>query len=85
MTTRKLPRRLRIGWPFASARPAASGGPVHVALPLGPRHPVGLGDVVKQVTSAVGIKPCSGCQRRAEALNRIVTFQGRTGPKRPPR
>jgi hypothetical protein len=29
----------------------------------------GLGDVVKSMTTAVGIKPCSGCQQRADALN----------------
>jgi hypothetical protein len=83
MTTRKLPRRLRIGWPFAPAAPPASTGGARLTVPLGPRHPVGLGDVVKRVTTAVGIKPCGGCQRRAEALNRLVTFQGRTPSKRP--
>jgi hypothetical protein len=35
---------------------------------------VGLGDVVKHVTSAIGIKPCGGCERRAAILNRWVTF-----------
>ncbi|HEY3496794.1 MAG TPA: hypothetical protein VGK73_18980 [Polyangiaceae bacterium] len=43
---------------------------------------MGLGDVVKHVTSAVGIKPCSGCQRRAEALNRFAQFEGRRGRPR---
>jgi hypothetical protein len=38
---------------------------------------VGLGDVIKRATSAVGIQPCAGCQRRAEALNRWVAFSGR--------
>jgi hypothetical protein len=40
-------------------------------------EPVGLGDVVKRATSAVGIKPCGGCARRAAALNRRVVFTGR--------
>jgi hypothetical protein len=31
----------------------------------------GLGDVIKDATKAVGIKPCEGCQKRAEALNRL--------------
>lgn len=31
---------------------------------------VGLGDVVSSVTSAMGIKSCSGCRQRAEMLNR---------------
>lgn len=35
---------------------------------------VGLGEVVKRVTYAVGIKPCGGCQQRAASLNRWVTF-----------
>ena len=38
---------------------------------------IGLGDVVKRATSYVGIKPCGGCQRRASALNRWVSFRGR--------
>lgn len=39
---------------------------------------IGLGDVIKRATSAVGIKPCGGCGRRAAALNRWVVF---TGPR----
>jgi hypothetical protein len=31
---------------------------------------IGLGDVIKKVASGVGIKPCTGCERRAQALNR---------------
>jgi hypothetical protein len=38
---------------------------------------VGLGDVVKRATSAVGIKPCGACARRAAALNRWLVFFGR--------
>ncbi len=38
---------------------------------------VGLGDVIKRATSAVGIKPCGGCTRRAAALNRWMIFSGR--------
>jgi hypothetical protein len=38
---------------------------------------VGLGEVVKRVTSTVGIKPCGGCARRAAALNRWMVFYGR--------
>ncbi len=37
---------------------------------------IGLGDVVKRVTSAFGIRPCGGCERRAAALNRWVVFSG---------
>ena len=35
---------------------------------------VGLGDVIKRVTYAMGIKPCGGCEKRAAALNRWMTF-----------
>lgn len=41
--------------------------------PLGVR---GLGDVVAKMTSAVGIKPCGGCKKRQEALNKLVPFTG---------
>ncbi len=37
---------------------------------------IGLGDVIKRATSAVGIQPCGGCARRAAALNRWLTFTG---------
>jgi hypothetical protein len=35
---------------------------------------VGLGDAVKRVTYAMGIRPCGGCEQRAAALNRWVVF-----------
>jgi hypothetical protein len=38
---------------------------------------VGLGEVIKQATSYVGIKPCAGCERRASLLNRWFVFSGR--------
>jgi hypothetical protein len=38
---------------------------------------LGLGDVVKRVTQAFGIKPCTGCERRAAALNRWFVLSGR--------
>jgi hypothetical protein len=38
---------------------------------------MGLGDVVKRVTYAMGIKPCGGCETRAAALNRWMVFSGR--------
>ena len=34
----------------------------------------GLGDVVKRLTGAMGIRACGGCQRRAAQLNRWVVF-----------
>jgi hypothetical protein len=35
---------------------------------------IGLGDAIKRVTYAMGIKPCGGCERRAAALNRWMHF-----------
>ncbi len=35
---------------------------------------VGLGDVIKRVTSTFGIQPCGGCERRAALLNRWLVF-----------
>jgi hypothetical protein len=35
-------------------------------------EPVGAGHVVKCVTSAVGVKPCAPCKRRAASLHRFV-------------
>jgi hypothetical protein len=40
-------------------------------------EPIGLGDVVKRATSAVGIKPCAPCAERAERLNSWLVFTGR--------
>jgi hypothetical protein len=38
---------------------------------------IGLGDAVTRATSALGIKPCGGCRRRAATLNRWLVFSGR--------
>lgn len=38
---------------------------------------IGLGDVIRRTTYAMGIKPCGGCERRAAALNRWLVFAGR--------
>jgi hypothetical protein len=35
---------------------------------------VGLGDLIKKTTYAMGGKPCGGCERRAAALNRWMSF-----------
>jgi hypothetical protein len=42
-------------------------------------QPVGLGDVVKRATSAIGIKPCGPCSERARRLNQWLIFTGRNG------
>ena len=38
---------------------------------------IGLGDVIKRATSAIGMRSCGGCEQRAAALNRWLTFSGR--------
>jgi hypothetical protein len=40
-------------------------------------EPVGLGDTIKRATSAIGIRPCGGCQKRAARLNSLLSFSGR--------
>jgi len=51
------------------------GAPHRVRLPGFVREEeIGLGDVIKRVTYAMGIKPCGGCERRAAALNRWMVF-----------
>lgn len=35
------------------------------------RRKAGLGTAIKAATTAVGIKPCGGCQRRAAQLDEI--------------
>jgi hypothetical protein len=39
---------------------------------------IGLGDVVKRVTYAAGLRPCRGCEQRAAVLNRWLVFSGRS-------
>lgn len=34
----------------------------------------GLGDVVANITTSVGIEPCEGCNKRKEQLNRLFPF-----------
>lgn len=46
-------------------------------IPLPTQRQIGLGDVVKRVTQAFGIKPCKPCEKRAALLNRWVRFGGR--------
>jgi hypothetical protein len=52
--------------------PGMKPKPTDPVLPLR-----GLGDVVARATKAVGIKPCAGCKKRQEKLNRWVPFSQR--------
>ena len=35
----------------------------------------GLGDTIKKVTEAIGLRPCGGCQARAQILNRLFPYR----------
>jgi len=60
----------------ASGRSEAT--PFRVRLPgFIANEEIGLGDVIKRATYAMGLKPCGGCERRAAALNRWFVFSGR--------
>ena len=52
--------------------------PYRVRLPgFVTEEEMGLGDVVKRMTYAMGITPCGGCNRRATVLNNWMVFSGR--------
>jgi hypothetical protein len=54
---------------------ASGSQPYRVRLPgFITGEEVGLGDIIKRATYAVGIKPCGGCEQRAAALNRWLVF-----------
>jgi len=40
-------------------------------------EPVGLGAVVKRITSAAGLRPCEPCEKRAARLNRWLQIDPR--------
>jgi hypothetical protein len=56
--------------------PPSTGRASKPGRPPGPvsKKPIGLGDAIKRVTTAVGIKPCKACEKRAEKLNRLFTI-----------
>ena len=51
--------------------------PRRLRLPIPITKDLGLGDVLKRTTSALGIKPCGGCEGRAAALNRLLVISSR--------
>jgi hypothetical protein len=51
------------------------GQPYRVRLPgFISDEEIGLGDVIKRATSAVGLEACGGCNERAALLNRWLVF-----------
>ena len=41
----------------------------------------GLGDTVKKITNAMGIKQCAPCKRRQQNLNRFFPYQNKDKTK----
>ena len=40
-----------------------------------PASSKGFGDTIAKMTSKVGIKPCGGCQKRKELLNKMLPYK----------
>lgn len=38
------------------------------------KQPEGLGDTIEQITTALGIKKCGGCEKRRQMLNKMVPY-----------
>jgi hypothetical protein len=36
---------------------------------------IGLGDTIEKITKSLGIKPCGGCKKRQEWLNKKVPYK----------
>jgi hypothetical protein len=50
----------------------------HIRLPgFVNAEDIGLGSAIKRVAYALGVTPCGGCERRAAALDRHITFSGK--------
>ena len=47
--------------------------PIRLPIP-GLQRSIGFGQTIKRMTAAVGIRPCGGCQRRAQALDRLFVL-----------
>ncbi len=50
---------------------------LRIPVPVKLKAPIGLGDVIRRATTALGVKPCGGCKRRAELLNQHLVFESR--------
>ena len=60
--------------------PKLSGSVRHIKVPFEMEEDVGLGEVIKRLTAALGVPSCGGCNHRAAALNERVVFRGRQQP-----
>lgn len=41
----------------------------------GKAEQAGLGDTIKRITEALGLKPCEGCERRRKRLNELFPYR----------
>lgn len=48
------------------------------------KEEIGVGDVVKAATAAVGVKPCTPCEERRRKMNASLRFVPRENPGRVP-
>lgn len=64
-------RRVRAARRAASRRAAPRTATRAAARRAAPRP--GIGTAAKRVTSAMGIRPCAGCRKRAETLDRLTS------------
>jgi hypothetical protein len=61
--------------PTQAENGTAARAPVRVRLPgFIKDDEIGLGDAVKRVTYAFGLRPCGGCEQRAAVLNRWIVL-----------
>ncbi len=75
-------QHLAISERLCSLWPSDADGRGHQAFTKEPRARVrGLGDTIAKATTALGIKPCGGCKKRQELLNRLVPYAAQTGEK----
>ena len=60
--------------PGSADEAPASGSRHEMRSPLRgiPEEGIGVGDAVKRITSAFGITPCNGCEKRRKVLNRWI-------------
>jgi hypothetical protein len=64
------------------SEPKPDRGPHKLRLPgFLIEEEIGLGDLLKKTTYVMGIKPCGGCEKRAAAMNRLMTFTRRGAKK----
>lgn len=41
------------------------------------KEPVGLGQIVKRITTSIGVRPCASCEQRAARLDQWLRFSPR--------